>query len=161
MIVRTYEEDEFSVHRIPLLMMAGVIVITLALTISVRLGWFDRQAVPEDRRAVEGVVAEASRSLFFVDEDKGIIRVEDAQTGEMIARYQTNQGGFVRSTARSLITARQVRGIGPEVPFELIRWNNGTLTLRDSETGRAVELSNFGGLNHEIYANMLPQESTQ
>jgi hypothetical protein len=54
-----------------------------------------------------------------------------------------------------------MRGIGPEVPFELIRWNDGTLTLRDSETGRTVELSNFGDLNHEIYEGMLPGKDAQ
>lgn len=161
MIVRTYEEDEFSVHRVPLIMMGVVIAITLAFTTAVSVGLFDRQGVPEDRRASQGVVEQASRSLYFVDEEEGIIRVDDASTGEMIARYQTNQGGFVRATARSLVSARQMRGIGPEVPFELVRWNDGTLTLRDSETGRAVELSNFGDLNHEIYAGMLPEENTQ
>ncbi len=161
MIVRTYEEDEFAVHRIPLIMMGAVIAITLAFTASVSFGLFDRQGVPEDRRAAQGVTELATRTLFFVDEPLGVIRVEDARTGEMIARYQTNEGGFVRATARSMITARQMREIGSEAPFELIRWNDGTLTLRDTETDRTVELSNFGDLNHKIYADMLPVESAK
>ena len=161
MIVRTYEEDEFAVHRIPLMMMGTVVLITLALTMSVSFGFFERQAIPDQKRSEQGTMSIATRSVLFVDEPLGIIRVEDAVTGEIIARYETNQGGFVRSTARSLIHARQVRGVGPQVPFELIRWDNGTLTLRDTVTERSVELSAFGNLNHDIYAKMLPEEGQQ
>jgi len=161
MIVRTYEEDEFRVHRVPLMMMGGLVAISLALASSVSLGFFERQAVAAEVRADAGTQAVASRSIFFFDEADGTVRVDDAVTGETIASYGPGTGGFVRSTARSLVHKRRIREIGRAIPFEVIEWDNGALTLFDPTTEGTVELAYFGRDNRAVFAQMLNEETTR
>ncbi|QUL38023.1 photosynthetic complex assembly protein PuhC [Erythrobacter sp. JK5] len=154
-IVRTYEEDEFAIHKLPLMMMGGVVAFSLALTTMVSFGIFERQAIPSEIRAAEGTLAIATRSVQFYDEPDGTVRVEDAASGAEIARFEPGTGGFVRSTARSLVHQRRINGIGRATPFELIEWDNGALTLRDTTTGGTVELASFGKDNRAVFAAML------
>lgn len=159
MIVREYEEDEIHVHKVPLMLMGGLIAITLALTASVSFGFFERQAIPDLARSEAGTTMTATRSLQFYDEVDGTVRVEDASTGEEIVRYGPGTGGFVRTTMRSFAHQRRIRGIGRETPFELIQWDNGSITLRDPTTGKGAELSAFGPGNHKTFADMLEKEA--
>ncbi len=158
MIVREYEEDEVTVDRIPLMLMGGIIAISLVLTTAVSFGFLERQAIPSETRAETGAVKAAERSIFFFDEADGTVRVEDAASGEEIARFGPGTGGFVRTTARSLVYQRRINRIGREVPFELIEWDNGMLTLLDSTTGESVELHSFGPGNRQTFANFLIEE---
>ncbi|WP_324076465.1 MAG: photosynthetic complex assembly protein PuhC [Erythrobacter sp.] len=157
MIVREYEEDEVTVHKVPLMLMGGMILGALALTASVQLGFFERSAVPEVARAEAGVKPLAQRTLRFFDEPDGTVRVEDGATGEVLSSFGQGDGGFVRASVRSLVYQRKIRGEGPAVAFELIEWNNGDLTLRDPVTGQSVETSSFGGVNRAVFAAMLPK----
>ena len=161
MIVRKYEEDEFAVHRLPLMMMAGVVLIALGLTSAVSFGYFERQAIPDVARAAQGANVSATRLIQFYDGSDGSVRVEDASTGAVIADYAAGEGGFVRSAARSLVYNRRLKGEGQSVPFELIGWDNGTLTLRDSTTQKSIELASFGDDNKAIFAAMLNSENSQ
>ncbi|KPP93884.1 MAG: photosynthetic complex assembly protein PuhC [Erythrobacter sp.] len=155
MIVRTYEEDEITVHRVPLLLMGGLVAISLALTASVTMGFFERTSDPVVLRAEAGTQAATTRDLFFFDEADGSVRVEDAASGVEVARFGVGYGGFVRSTVRSLVHQRRIRGIGADVPFELVEWDNGNLTLRDETTGSTLELDYFGKDNRRVFAEML------
>lgn len=155
MIVREYEEDEVHVHRVPLLMAGALIVAVTALTASVSLGFVERQSIPAVARAEAGTMSVATRSLFFFDESDGTVRVEDAFSGEEIARFGPGTGGFVRSTMRSLVHRRVINGIGRATPFELIAWDDGGLTVRDTTTGETVELASFGADNRAVFAAML------
>lgn len=155
MIVRTYEEDDFRVHTLPLIAMGGVVLITLALVISVKLGLFERQAVPEQNRIESGVQVAETRSIRFHDGADGTIWVADAVSGEELGRYSQNEGGFVRATARAMVLTRQQNNLGPAVPFELIVWDNGGMTLSDPQTGRKLELTSFGTRTHEIYQDIM------
>ncbi|MGB3807522.1 MAG: photosynthetic complex assembly protein PuhC [Erythrobacter sp.] len=155
MIHRTYEQDDFTVHRVPLMLMGAVVAVSVALAASVSLGLFERQGIAAEARAATGTQAMGSRSIFFIDEPEGWVRVEDAQTGSMVGHYPPEIGGFVRSTARSLVHKRQARGIGPAQPFELTEWDNGNLTLSDPATGYSVELAFFGKDNRAIFADIL------
>lgn len=154
-IVRTYEEDDFAVHKVPLMMMGGLIAFSLALTASVSFGFFDRESVPSEVRAEAGTMSIATRSIQFFDEPDGTVRVEDGFSGAEIASYGPGTGGFVRSTARSLVHKRRINGIGRETPFELIEWSDGALTLRDTTTDETVELASFGKDNRKVFADML------
>lgn len=161
MIVREYEEDEITVHRIPLIMAGVLIASVLALTASVSLGFVERQSVPSEARAASGAKQIGNRSLYFFDEADGTVRVEDALSGEEIASFGPGTGGFVRSTARSLVHQRRINGIGRDTPFELIEWDNGELTLLDTTTGSTVELAAFGANNRAVYAAMLEGKAQQ
>ncbi|MFL0355848.1 photosynthetic complex assembly protein PuhC [Erythrobacter sp. GH1-10] len=155
MIVREYEEDEFAIHKVPIMMMGGVVAISLALTSVVAFGYVDRAAVPSEVRAQEGVMSTATRSIQFYDEADGTVRVEDAASGEVIASFAPATGGFVRSSVRSLVHERRIRGIGRATPFELIAWDNGALSLRDTTTDKSIELASFGADNRAVFAAML------
>jgi putative photosynthetic complex assembly protein len=158
MIVREYEKDEITVHRAPLMLMGGIVVISLALTASVTMGFLPRQSVPSEARAAAGIGAAQERTLRFFDEADGTVRVEDGATGEVLARHGVGQGGFIRATVRSLVHQRRIRGIGPETAFTLTEWQNGNLTLADPATGRSVEVSSFGPDNRAVYQNLLPRK---
>lgn len=155
MIVREYEEDEITVHRVPLIMAGALIASVLALTSAVSLGYLDRQSVPSEARASSGAMVTATRNLQFYDESDGTVRVEDAVSGDVLGSFGPGTGGFVRSSMRSLTHQRRINGIGRTVPFELIEWDNGDLTLRDSTTEATVELSAFGAGNRKTFADML------
>lgn len=156
MIVREYEKDEITVHKVPLMLMGGIIAASLLLTASVTMGFLPKQSVPAEARAAAGIEAAQERSIQFFDEPDGTVRVEDGATGEVLARFGEGEGGFIRATARSLVHQRRIRGKGAEVPFTLTRWENGGLTLSDPVTGRGVEVSSFGPDNRAVYAGLLP-----
>ena len=161
MIVREYEEDEVTVHRVPLILAGILIVSVLALTTSVTLGFVERQSIPTEARAAAGTMATETRSLRFFDEEDGTVRVEDAFSQEVIASFGPGTGGFVRSSVRSLVHQRRINGIGRATPFELIEWDNGELTLRDTTTGSTVELASFGADNRAVFAAMLKGGANQ
>ncbi|MEM7781061.1 MAG: photosynthetic complex assembly protein PuhC [Pseudomonadota bacterium] len=142
-------------HRVPVILMGTLILLSLALATSVTLGFFERQAIPSEARAASGAQVVESRSLLFFDEADGTVRIEDAFSGDVIDSYGPGTGGFVRSSVRSLVHKRRINGIGRETPFELIGWDNGDLTLMDSTTGQAVELASFGTGNRATFAAML------
>ncbi|PKP97724.1 MAG: photosynthetic complex assembly protein, partial [Alphaproteobacteria bacterium HGW-Alphaproteobacteria-15] len=119
MIVREYEKDEITVHKVPLYLMGGIVAISLALTASVTLGFFERTSVPAEARAAAGVEPVAQRTLRFFDEADGTVRVEDGATTEVLGRYGPGEGGFIRASVRSLVHQRRIRGHGPAVAFEL------------------------------------------
>ena len=161
MIVREYEEDEVTVHRVPLILAGILIVSVLALTTSVTLGFVERQSIPTEARAAAGTMATETRSLLFFDEEDGTVRVEDAFSQEVIASFGPGTGGFVRSSVRSLVHQRRINGIGRATPFELIEWDNGELTLRDTTTGSTVELASFGADNRAVFSAMLKGGANQ
>ncbi|MFY7744748.1 MAG: photosynthetic complex assembly protein PuhC [Erythrobacter sp.] len=156
MIVREYEKDEITVHKVPLFLMGGIVAASLVLTASVTMGFVPKQSVPAEARAAAGITAAQVRPLKFFDEPDGTVRVEDGVSGEVLNRFGEGEGGFIRATVRSLVHQRRIRGIGPEVPFTLTEWQNGNLTLSDPETGRSVEVSSFGPDNRAVYQNLLP-----
>jgi putative photosynthetic complex assembly protein len=156
MIVREYERDEVTVHKVPLMLMGGMIAISLALTASVQLGFFERSAVPEVARAKAGAEVLSARTLRFFDEPDGTVRVEDGATAEVLGRFGQGEGGFVRASVRSLVHQRKIRGEGPAVAFELTEWSNGDLTLHDPVTGQNIETAAFGQPNRAVFADMLP-----
>ena len=123
-------------------------------------GFFERQAIPSEARAEAGTVKAAERSLFFFDEADGTVRVEDASNGTELGRFGPGTGGFVRTTVRALVYQRRIKGFGREVPFELIEWDNGMLTLLDPTTGEGVELHSFGDGNRQTFANFLKVEAS-
>lgn len=161
MIVREYEKDEITVHKVPLYLMGGIVAISLALTASVSLGFFERQSVPAEARAAAGVQPAAQRTLRFFDEPDGTVRVEDGASAEVLGRFGPGEGGFIRATVRSLVHQRRIRGEGAAVPFELVEWDNGALTLRDPVTSASIEAASFGPDNRAIFANMLPSREAR
>lgn len=161
MIVREYEKDEITVHRVPLMLMGGMVAISLVLTASVTLGFFERQSIPAEARAAAGVKPAVTRTLRFIDEADGTVRVEDGATSKVLQRFGQGEGGFIRASVRSLVHQRRIRGEGSAVPFTLTQWDNDTLTLADPVTGGSVEVSSFGPMNRAVFANLLPVQEAR
>ncbi len=143
----------------PLMMIGGIALLSVALAASASFGFVARDAVPEISRAAAGTQAVAKRSLFFSDTRDGAVLVEDGTTREQIARIEPGTGGFIRSTMRSLVHVRMRKGIGPDTPFELTRWDDGGLTLSDPTTGETRELMGFGATNRAAFAVLLEREA--
>jgi putative photosynthetic complex assembly protein len=96
-------------------------------------------------------------SLRFEDRQGGLVVVRDAETGDVLGSLGVGEGGFVRTTARGLAAARQRHGFGAETPFELLRYADGRLQLRDPETGRTISLSAFGRDNAAAFEAFIDQ----
>jgi putative photosynthetic complex assembly protein len=159
MIVREYEKDEVTVHKVPLLLSGGLVLISLVLTALVTSGYLPKSAVAAQYRAEANIALAVERPIKFYDEMDGTVRVEDGVTGEVVGRFGIGEGGFIRASVRSLVHQRRIRGQGPEVPFMLKGWTNSSLTLLDPVTNRSVEVANFGPDNRMVFANMLPEEN--
>lgn len=144
-----------EIPKVPLVMIGMLALLSLALAAATSAGWISRDAVPSEARAEAGIAATSERSLYFHDAPDGGVLIEDAVSGEAVARLEPGTGGFIRTTLRSLVHVRKNKGIGPETPFVLTEWENGTLSLSDSETGRSVELHSFGPDNREAFAVLL------
>ncbi len=144
-----------DIPKEPLIMIAMLAAFALALATATSLGFIARDAVPSEARAAAGVEAVAERSLYFFDAPNGGVRIEDAETGAVVAEIDPGTGGFIRTTLRSLVHVRRAKGIGAETPFVLTEWDNGTLSLSDSETGKSVELGSFGPDNRASFAALL------
>jgi putative photosynthetic complex assembly protein len=97
------------------------------------------------------------RSLIFQDQHDGGVRVEDGLTGKTLAVLHGEQG-FVRGTLRALSRERYSRGIGSEVPFDLIARVDGRVTLFDPSTGQRVDLESFGPTNTGEFARFLAMQ---
>ena len=50
-------------------------------------------------------------------------------------------------------------GLSREVPFRLTRFDDGSLRLDDSLTGRSVDFGAFGPSNYAAFARLMPAES--
>ena len=62
--------------------------------------------------------------------------------------------GFLRAALRTLAQARMRDNIGPETPLRLTRWSDGTVSLDDPTTGRAIGLDAFGADNAGAFAQL-------
>ncbi|MDP4574975.1 photosynthetic complex assembly protein PuhC [Qipengyuania sp. G39] len=148
------DHDE-EIPKVPLVMMGMLAILALALAGATSMGWIARDAVPSEARSAAGVVATSERSLYFFDEPGGGVRIEDASNGTLIALVEPGTGGFIRTTLRSLVHVRRSKDIGAETPFVLTEWDNGGLSISDSETGKSVELGSFGPDNRAAFAALL------
>jgi putative photosynthetic complex assembly protein len=94
------------------------------------------------------------RQLRFVDQPDGAVAAIDASSGQLVERYEGEQG-FLRGTLRAMARQRKVNGVGAEQPFELILHADGRLTLHDPATGTKIALESFGSKNIGVFARLL------
>ena len=113
--------------------------------------------------AIPQSTAVASVAVRFADQPDKSVVATDAATGRELARYAPDTNGFLRATLRGLVGDRErVSGSEhPEVPFEIIDWADGRLSLQDPVTKRDVELEAFGITNEASFAALLPGRTLQ
>ena len=100
------------------------------------------------------VQAYQTLQLHFADQDDGGIVISDASNGAVVTTIAPGTNGFLRSTMRGFAHARARSAIGPEPPFTLTRWSDGTLSLTDDKTGRRVDLDAFGPNQSDVFARL-------
>lgn len=144
-----------AVPRGVLIAVAVMLAFIMALTGAVTSGLLPKEGDPEASRAAASVQPAAVRALRFADRADGAVTVNDAATGALVTVIPYGQGGFTRATLRRLAKVRRAAGVGAAPPFELVRWANGALSLRDPETGKSAEIHGFGPDHSRAFADML------
>lgn len=139
------------------LAIAGALVLfALAATTIVRAAHLPPSASPVLLRAEEKVAPVASRELRFLDRRDGAVVIRDARSGGIAKVIAPGgQTGFIRGVMRGLARDRRMRGLGEQAPFTLTAWRDGELSLRDTATGRSIELTAFGATNRRAFAELL------
>jgi putative photosynthetic complex assembly protein len=132
--------------RWPLWLILGALAALIAAVAIVRLS-----GEPIREPDSQAVVV---RELLFVDQRDGSVAVIDAKTGRQVDAI-VGEAGFARGTLRGFARDRRARGIGQDVPMQLIGRADGRLTLFDPATGRVVDLESFGAINAAVFARML------
>ncbi len=153
--------DTAPFPKLPLWGAAGVVILSLFLVTSVRLGLIvPVRASAEQYRDARGIEALAERDLLFGDSPDGAVVVRDAATGEVVDTVPPGaENGFVRGVMRGLARERRQKAVGPEVPFRVTLWTDNELTLTDLATGREIDLNAFGGTNRDAFVRLLPPEA--
>lgn len=100
-----------------------------------------------------------ARSLQFDDLADGGIAVRDAASGAVLHTVAPGTNGFLRSAVRGLVRERKRQQLGPELPFLLLAYADGRLTLQDPGTGRRIDLEAFGPVNAGTFVALLPKPS--
>jgi putative photosynthetic complex assembly protein len=144
------ETDAAPDIRIPRPLLVGAAGLALVALAAAALG---RRDAPE--RASAEPAPSATRALLFEDSPDGAVLVRDAGTRALVARVAVGEGGFLRGSLRGLARGRRRAGVGPEVPFVLVRSGDGRLTLHDSSTASRVDLMAFGPTNEAAFARLL------
>jgi putative photosynthetic complex assembly protein len=139
------------------LITAGALVMfALTVTTVVRVANIPPAASPVAMREQAHIAPVKSRDLRFVDRADGAVLIEDAGNGAIASVIAPGQEtGFIRGVMRGLARERRSRGIGDGPSFNLTLWQDGQLSLTDSATGRAIELTAFGTANRAAFAVLL------
>lgn len=95
-----------------------------------------------------------TRSLLFADRRDGGVDVIDADSRRVVDHIR-GEAGFLRGALRALARERMKRGLGGELPFQLIARQDGRLTLEDPATGERLDLESFGPTNAAVFARLL------
>ena len=99
--------------------------------------------------------AVATRALVFTDLPDGTVGVFDVQHRQQLQPLPGGNGGFVRGAMRALARQRRLANVGADVPFYLIKWSDGRLTLDDSATSNHLELEAYGSTNLAAFEKLL------
>ncbi|MEL7311023.1 MAG: photosynthetic complex assembly protein PuhC [Pseudomonadota bacterium] len=136
------ELHENPAPAVPLIAAFGLIVVTL-----VGVAWQQYSINPQSRQAE--AVAESPIAvvpLQFVDQPDGAVHVVDAG-GQLRARIEAGEGGFLRGTLRGLVRERRLTSASMSPGFELRRFADGRVELVDLATTRSIDLLAFGQRN--------------
>lgn len=137
-----------------LLLVFGIIAAVLATVAVIR----DTDRGPRD-------LTDAVRTLpiRFEDRADGAVVVRTGTSarpteGEVLQVFDPGTNGFVRGALRGLVRERKRREIGPEVPFVLVLWPSGLMSLEDPTTNNTIDLSAFGPSNAAPFVQILSSE---
>ena len=102
-----------------------------------------------------GEVVEVRDILLTKEFEANLVKVSDFATGDELAAYAENEGGFVRGAFRGLNRIRTVANVPETQPYRLIRWSSGAVSLSDTGTGERLYLDAYGRDNVAAFAQFL------
>ncbi|TYC61773.1 phosphonoacetaldehyde hydrolase [Rhodobacterales bacterium] len=97
----------------------------------------------------------AIRDITILRGTADTVIVTDAASGRPIATYEKDTGGFVRGSLRAFERMRMIAMVSETAPYRLIKWQSGTVSLSDTETGERIYLEAFGKGNAAAFAALL------
>lgn len=150
----TSHPDEIKFPTGILYAAGGLILASMVLTLVARVTGVGTVQVPESS-------AVQTEEVRFEDLGARGIKVIDSQTGTLLAHTAPGEDGFVRGVLRGMNRTRKLEGIGPEAPFQMVRWSDGRLSLFDTATQRSVELQGFGATNLAAFAKLFAAAEQQ
>ena len=134
----------------------GIIGITMALILAMRVGVLPPMQTPQQERVAAHTGVVAARSLSFADRADGALVATDSATHAVVTAVAPGtKSGFIRGVLRGMARERRMNGIGEAPPFTITQWRDGALTLTDPSTGRVIELGSFGPDNRAAFAALL------
>jgi putative photosynthetic complex assembly protein len=154
--------SEIDSERFPkgALIAAGLLVgITLAMTGAVSLGLLSKPSDAITARVEKKMAVRMSRTLAFADHPGGVLLITDVDKKSLVRAIMPGEpSGFIRGVLRSFARERRAKNIKMEVAYRLTLWDDYSLSLTDTGTGRTIELGSFGPDNRAAFAALLPPE---
>lgn len=150
--------DAADNHSPPSSLLLGIAVLlvgAMLLVVLARSGKVESLAPESTAPDAASARISAAVELRFSDRADGAVVVQRATDGAEVAVLGEAGSGFIRGVLRGLARDRRMRGIDAVPPFELVRWSDGRLTLRDTATNRLIDLGAFGPTNLEAFASLL------
>lgn len=142
------------------LIAAGALVgITLVLTGAVSAGLLSKPSDANTARVEKKMAVRATRTLSFSDHPGGVLLIRDVKQNNLARAIMPGEpSGFIRGVLRSFARERRAKNITMEVAYRLTLWDDYSLSLTDTGTGRTIELGSFGPDNRAAFAALLPPE---
>lgn len=128
----------------------SLIITSLAVFMGYRMTWTP-PAQPASVLAIH----------FEIDKNDGDIVITDALTKRQLAQMPSQTNRFVKSLAGGLDFQRTRDGHATSAPYEVVRWDDGRLSLRDPITGKQIELAAFGRNQVLIFAEIMERAHVQ
>ena len=151
--------SELTNERFPksALYAAGTLIAVSIMAVgSIRLGLLPAlESAPQsrERRQVPAVV---TREFRFADRADGALLVTDVAANRLVFVFPPGSNtGFIRGVMRGLMRERRLHEVLRSGPVTVTQWADGALTLKDTSTGRILELGSFGHTNRAAFAQLL------
>jgi putative photosynthetic complex assembly protein len=93
--------------------------------------------------------------LVISQAEADLVRVSEANTGNILAEYAPAEGGFVRGSLRALARMRMTADVDVNEPYRVIKWSSGAVSLSDTRTGQRIYLNAFGPDQVAAFENFL------
>lgn len=142
-----------GIHKLPLYGALAVVVLALLLVVGSVLS--NGPVSGNAQATVE------ERSLYILDEENGELAVYDARTKESLGRFTKGEGAFVRISMRSLVRMRTLKELDLNLPFKLVKSENGDLRITDPASGENIRVNAFGPIAIESFAKFLPSNHSE
>jgi len=132
----------------------GLVLLTLVLV-------FADQAMDAMRGEQTTTSPEVALRLSFETSADGDVTVFSAGEDDQraLTTLAADDSSFLRSVVGALLNKRERADIPADLPFDLIRWSDGTMILADPANGQYMPLNGFGRDNEAAFRRLFAAAS--